>query len=141
MNASRNILENYKTFAQTFGWNTQHIDQALNMLNGVSPDPSGNHTRMFNNIVRFVPTVIYEGNMKLLVKEDGADWIYTEAGWDMSWKEISIDFGNNGLSFSDTWNLYRVGSLSVISEEEAKNIGWHRRSPHSCPCSIRAPAR
>jgi hypothetical protein len=133
VNASRDILQRYKAFAQNLGWNTSHIDQASAMLNNVSPDPSKNHSQMFNNIIRFVPTVISEGNMKLVVKEDRADWIYIEDGWDMPTKCLSIHFGSDRLSFSDTWNLYNVGSLSAITEEEAKSIGWEAAKNYGYP--------
>ena len=124
VNASRNMLQRYKAFAEKLGWNASHIDQASEMLNNVSPDPSGNHSRMFSDIVWFVPAVVIEGNMKLVVKEDRVDWIYTEGGWDMAWKCLSIGFGSDMLDFVDTWNLFKVGSLSAISEDEAKSIGW-----------------
>jgi hypothetical protein len=37
------------------------------------------------------------------------------------------------LSFSDTWNLYKVGSLNVISEDEAKSIGWEAAKNYTIP--------
>jgi|WetSurMetagenome_2_1015567.scaffolds.fasta_scaffold79475_2 hypothetical protein len=124
VNESRNMLQRYKTFAQDLGWNTTHIDQASTMLNNVSAAPSKDNLHMFNNIIGFIPTDAYEGNMKLETKENRVNWIYTEKGANITSKRISIDFGFDTLSFTDTWNLYKVGSLGVITEEEAKTIGW-----------------
>ncbi len=50
-------------------------------------------------------------------------WIYTEDGIVMNWKRVEIDFNNNDLtSFDDSWSLYKVSGLSVISAQEATTI-------------------
>jgi catechol 2,3-dioxygenase-like lactoylglutathione lyase family enzyme len=122
---SRNILQRYKTFAEDYGLETSHIDSALTLLNNATRASSLNaDLHMFNNITGFVPSVTYAGNVKQETKQRSITWIYTVNGVDMSFKGATIDFGANELHFADTWNLFTVGSFSVISEDEAKNIGW-----------------
>jgi hypothetical protein len=118
------MLQRYKTFAQNLGWGTSHVDQASEMLNNVFAASSKSDLHLFNNVFGFVPTIACESNMKLETNEKRVDWIYTEKGANMTWKSLSFNFGGNKLSFADTWNLYKVGSLSGITEEEAKSIGW-----------------
>jgi hypothetical protein len=40
----------------------------------------------------------------------------------MTSKCLKIDFGTDKLHFVDTWDLYTVGSFSVVSEDEVKQI-------------------
>jgi len=48
---------------------------------------------------------------------------YTENGVDVSRRRVSLDYVNNTISnFHDSWNLYRIGAWSQISEQEAINI-------------------
>jgi len=125
LDESRNILQRYKTFAENYGLETSHIDSATTMLNNTAKaSTSSVDLYMLNNITGFVPSVTTADNIKQETKQKTITWIYTEKGVDMPHKCLSISFGSNKLFFADTWNLYIVGSLSVISEDEAKNIGW-----------------
>ncbi len=122
---SRNILQRYKSFAEDYGFGTSHVDSALTMLNNDTTAPSLNaDLHLFNNITGFVPSVTYGSNVKLETTEKRVRWIYTDSGVDMPNKCLSISFGKDEMAFTDKWNLFKVGSLSVISEEEAKSIGW-----------------
>lgn len=52
-------------------------------------------------------------------------WTYTENGTVMQQKCISLVFQNGQLTnFADTYWLYKVGSLSTISKEEAVDLGF-----------------
>ena len=123
--ASRNILQRYKTFAGKYGFDTLHIDQALNLLSNVAGASSPNgDSHLLNDTTGFVPSVTYAGDMKQETKQDSITWVYTKRGGDMPQKSLKIDFGVNKLHFVDTWNLFAVGGFSVISEDEAIRIGW-----------------
>lgn len=125
LDESRNILQRYKTFAKNYGLGTSHLDSALTLLSSATRASSSSASLyMFNNITGFVPSVTTLGNMKLETTETGVKWIYTDRGVDMPQKCLAIEFGGNELLFADTWNLFSVGCFSVISEDEAKSIGW-----------------
>jgi hypothetical protein len=125
---ARNLLQRYKTFAKNYGFDTSHIDSALTMLSNVTVTSSSSaRLYTFNNMTGFVPSVTTLGNMKLettqTTTQTGIKWIYTDRGVDMPHKCLAIDFGVDVLLFADSWNLYKVGCLSAISEEEALSIG------------------
>jgi hypothetical protein len=125
LDESKNILQRYKTFAEKYGFDTSHIDSALNLLsNATSASSSSADLLLFNNLIGFVPSVTYAGNMKQEITQESITWIYTERGVDMPNKCLKIDFGSNKLHFVDTWNLFTVGCFSAISEDEAIRIGW-----------------
>jgi len=121
---SRNILQRYRTFAEKYGFDTSHIDQALNLLSNVTgASPANGDSDLLNDMTGFVPSVTYAGDMKQEIEQDSITWVYTERGVDMPQKCLKIDFGVNKLHFVDTWNLFTVGGFSVISEDEAMGIG------------------
>jgi len=62
--------------------------------------------------------------MKLVVSQTSIGLCYTANGVDMPNKFIGMSFGDNTFVFSDTWNLYSIGSFSVISKDEATSIAW-----------------
>lgn len=125
LDESKNILQRYQTFAQNYDIDTSHVTQALTLLsNATRAASSSANLHTFNNIAGFVPSVTTAGNIKQETTQTGVKWIYTDKGVDMPNKCIAIDFGANELHFADTWNLYTIGCFSVISEDEAKGIGW-----------------
>jgi hypothetical protein len=125
LDESRNILQRYKIFAENYGLETSHIDSALNLLNNATRAPSASDDlRTFNNIIGFVSSVITEGNVKQETTQESVSWIYTDRGVDMPNKCLKIDFGIDKLHFVDTWNLFTVGSFSVVSEDEVKQIAF-----------------
>jgi len=125
LDESRNILQRYKTFAEKYGFDTSHIDSALNLLsNATGASYSSADFPLLNNITGFAPSVTYAGNMKQETTQESITWIYTERGVDMPHKCLKIDFGYKDLRFVDTWNLFTVGCFSVISEDEAIRISW-----------------
>jgi hypothetical protein len=125
LDESRNILQRYKTFAEKYGFDTSHIDQALKLLsNATGASSASANSHLLNDITGFVPSITYDGNMKQETEQDSVTWVYTERGVDMPHKCLKIDFGINKLHFVDTWNLFTVGCFSVISEDEAIRIGW-----------------
>jgi hypothetical protein len=122
---SRNILQRYKTFAEKYGFDTAHIDQALTLLSNVTGASSAHSdSNLLNDITGFVPSVTGVGNMKQETEQDSITWVYTERGVDIPQKCLKIDFGSSQLHFVDAWNLFTVGCFSVISEDEAMRIGW-----------------
>jgi len=126
LDESKKILQRYKIFAEKYGFETSHIDQALILLSNATgasaPSPD---LLLFNDVTGFVPSVTYSGNMKQEITEDSVTWVYTEKGVAMSHKCLKIDLGGKKLHFVDTWNLFTVGCFSAISEEEAIRIGWN----------------
>jgi hypothetical protein len=93
------------------------------MLND-EPDvpPTTASLRNLNNMSDFTPANATSGNMKLVVSQTGIGWSYTTDGVDVPNKSIGLSFGSNTFVFSDTWNLYSIGSPSVISKDEAVTI-------------------
>ena len=125
LDESRNILQRYKTFAQNYGFDISHIDSALTLLNNATRASSASdELHMFNDLIGFVPSVTTAGNMKQETTQRGVSWIYTEKGVDMPNKCLKIDFGIDKLHFVDTWNLFTVGCVSVVSEDEVKQIAF-----------------
>jgi hypothetical protein len=121
---SKNILQRYKTFAENYGFDTSHMLQALTLVNYAGIASSSADLHNFSNITGFVPSVTSDSNMKQEITQTDIRWIYTDKGVDMPIRCMAINFGSNRISFADTWNLFSVGSFSVISEDEAKNIAW-----------------
>jgi hypothetical protein len=125
LDESRNILQRYKTFAEKYGFDTSHIDQALTLLSNVTGASSAHgDSNLLNGITGFVPSVTRVSDMKQETEQDSITWIYTESEFDIPQKCLKIDFGVSQLHFVDTWNLFTVGCFSVISEDEAIRIGW-----------------
>jgi hypothetical protein len=124
LDESRKLLERYRTFANNCGLDSSHVTLALNMLSSVNVSDPNPALYTLNNIAGFVPSVTISGNMKQETTETGVKWTYTEKGVNMPNKCLTIDFGGNELLFADTWNLYTVGCFSVVSEDEAKSVGW-----------------
>jgi hypothetical protein len=52
------------------------------------------------------------------------EWTYYENGVDVHSKKLQIGLMGEEVNFCDTWNLFTVGTFGVLSEEEAKSIGW-----------------
>jgi len=122
---SRKMLQRYNIFAEKYGFDTSHIDQALKLLsNATGASSASSDYHLLNDITGFVPSVTCVGNMKQETEYDSITWVYTERGVDMPNKCLKIDFGINKLHFVDTWNLFTVGCFSAISEDEAIRIGW-----------------
>jgi hypothetical protein len=126
LDESRNMLQRYKAFAQNYGLETSHIDQALAMMNNATGASSAStNLNMFNKITGFVPSVTTVGNMKQEIKEGSITWIYSVRGIEIPNRCLKIDFGAGTLHFVDTWNLYTVGNFSVVSEDEVKQIAFN----------------
>jgi hypothetical protein len=110
LNQAKSIIQRYQTFAsQNYAKDTSYLVPMQNIL---------------NNVNDLSPKEITEGNVNFQVSNDGNNtriqWIYTEGGISMKWKRVYIKFSNNAfVSFRDTWGLYSVSGLSVISSEEA----------------------
>jgi hypothetical protein len=113
LNQAKSILQRYQTFVtKVYAKDNSFLvpmQTVLNSLNYLSP----------------TNTTI--GNINFQVSKDGdktrIQWIYTENGVSMSRKRVELEFRKNTfVSFTDSWSLYKVGGLSVISSEEAVAI-------------------
>ena len=113
LSRAQSILQRYQTFAsQHYAKDTSYLVPMQNILSSVDD---------------LSPKEITEGNVDFQVSKDGNNtriqWIYTEGGVSMPRKRVYIKFSNNAfVSFWDTWGLYSVSGLSVISSEEAVQI-------------------
>jgi len=113
LNQTKRILQRYQTFtSQNYATDASYVVTMLNILSSVSD---------------LSPTEITDGNVNFQVSKNGdracIKWIYTEDGVLMNYKRLSIKFCNSTFeSFRDTWGLYSVSGLSVISSEEAVQI-------------------
>lgn len=112
-NQANDLLQRYQKFvSQKYGIDDSFIVPMRNVLNSVND---------------LSPTSITVGNINFQVSKSGdktrLQWIYTEGGIVMERKRVELSFRNNiFVSFSDTWSLYKVSGLSVISSEEAMAI-------------------
>jgi hypothetical protein len=113
LNQAKGIIQRYQTFvSQNYAKDASYLVPMLNVLSSVGDLP---------------PTEISDGNITFQVSKDGdrtrIQWIYTESGVLMNYKRVGIEFRNSTFeSFRDTWSLYSVSGLSVISSEEAVQI-------------------
>ena len=118
-------LQRYKIFAKNYGLGTSHVDPASTLIdNAPRASSSSADLYMLNNITEFVPFVTYAGNIKLETTQKSIRWIYTDKEVDMPIRCLKIGFGGNKLHFSDTWNLFTVGSFSVLSKDEVTQIAF-----------------
>jgi len=113
LNQTKSIIQKYQTFAsQNYATDASYLVPMQNLLSSVDD---------------LSPKEITNGNVNFQVSKDGDNtriqWIYTEDGVLMKYKRLDIEFRNNTfVSFRDTWGLYSVSGLSVISSEEAVQI-------------------
>lgn len=126
LDESRNILLRYQEYCHNYGVNASHVTSALTLLNSVPASPSTlSSSPNINGISNFTPANVTLGNMKLGTSETGIGVGYTIDGFDVLNKGMGMDFGYNTFVFSDTWNLYNIGTLSALSKEEAMNIAFN----------------
>jgi hypothetical protein len=122
---SRSILQRYQVFAQKYGINAVNVASALNLLSNV-PDapPADEYTSNFNKMSDFAPANATLGDMKLHVSQTSIGFWYTTNGVDVKNKYFGMNFGYDTFVFWDSWNLYSIGSFSVLSEEEATSMAF-----------------
>lgn len=119
---TRNILERYQNFSLQYGINASQVPQALNLLsNAPNASPYGSLTN-FNGISDFTPANMTTENMRMSIKQDSISWEEIIDGFDIPNKGMSINIGYDTFIFTDLFNLYSVGCLSVVTEEEAKTL-------------------
>ncbi len=110
---ANDLLQRYQTFlSQNYDIDGSFIVPMQNVLNSVD---------------ELSPTSVTVGNINFQVSESGdktrLQWIYTEGSIVMERKRVELEFRDNiFVSFMDTWSLYKVSGLSVISSEEATAI-------------------
>ncbi len=113
LNQAKSIIQKYQTFAsKNYATDASFLVPMQNLL---------------SNVNDLSPTEITDGNINFQISKNGDDthiqWIYTENGVSMEYKRVGISFHDNILvSFVDTWSIYSVSGLSVISSEEAVQI-------------------
>jgi len=121
LDKTRDILERYQIFAQNYGMDASHVDSALNMLDEVSDLTEASITEGNTKL----EITIFQSNPNMdSAKNVLFSWMYTAEGVDFFNKRLEISLYGNASSFKDTWNLFSIGSFSVISEGEAKSIAW-----------------
>jgi hypothetical protein len=82
---------------------------------------------ILNSVDELSPTNITVGNVNFQVSESegktSIQWIYTENDVIMDYKRVDLSFRNGAfLSFHDTWRIYKVSGLSVLTLEEAYKL-------------------
>ena len=121
LSQSKILIKRYEAFVSQNGGDTTYLSTMANMLDGISQLQS---------------TSVTSGNMKLNITLysthipetplETIRWFYTENGLDATPKAVTFDFTNGTLhSISDTWNLYTIGNVNTISQDEALNIAWN----------------
>lgn len=129
---SRSILQRYQIFAQKYGINAVDVAAALNLLSSVpGAPPADEYSSNFNKISDFTPANATSGNMKLEVSQTGIGFWYTTSGVDVKNKYFGMNFGSDTFVFWDSWNLYSIGSYSVLSEEEATSMAFEVAKAYS----------
>lgn len=125
LDESRSILQRYQTFCQEYGLDASHVVSFLKMANSLADSPPAKtYLGIINNMTDFPSANMTSGNMKLIVSETSIWLDYTIDGVDIPNKSVGMNLGYNTFTFSDTWNLYSIGSLSVISQDEATSIAF-----------------
>lgn len=113
LHQTNNLLDRYRAFiSEKYAMDGAFLVSMRNLINSVND---------------LSPKNLTAGNINFQVSEEGGktrlQWIYTEEGCIMNYKRVDISFVNNTLvSFRDTWSLFKVSGLSVISAEEATKI-------------------
>jgi hypothetical protein len=92
--------------------------------------------KMLNTIAKPVSTVQVSGNVQMKIDYEEKvlltnatktyiNWVYVSNGVTADRKHISLDFPNGTIShFIDNWNLYNVGTLDMISKQEAISMAY-----------------
>jgi hypothetical protein len=123
---TQNILNRYDVFAKKYGINTVDMSLALDLLSKAPNAPlASKDSTNFNKMSNFTPANITSGNMTMGIVEYGIGFGCIIDGVKIPNKSLGINFGNDQITFVDKWNLYSIGSLSVISKEEATSIAWN----------------
>jgi hypothetical protein len=113
INQANDLLTRYAAFiTQNSAIDTSFLTSMKDVLSSGNIQSSANFTT---------------GNINFQSSQTGnrtrLQWIYTEDSIVMNWKRVEMDFNNNDLtSFYDSWSLYKVSGLSVISAQEATTI-------------------
>jgi hypothetical protein len=109
---SATFLAKYSEFlSQTTTRDVSYLETIRNMLSSLDIKTS-------NTTIGNITFQIYQSGDEIKLK-----WIYTENNVVMNFKRVEIDFKNNDLVyFHDSWWLFKVAGLSVISAEQAKAI-------------------
>jgi hypothetical protein len=120
---SRNILQRYQVFAEKYGITSGHVSQALSLLNKVSDAKSPASTsQTLNNIGKFDIMKATSGDMTVSTKPEGLLFYYSFDGIDVRNRDIILTFESNEFNFRDTWDLYSVGSINLLSSEQTTNL-------------------
>jgi hypothetical protein len=124
LDESKNIFQRYHTFCQRYNIDCSHVATAINMCDQLPTSTSTKSSGNINQMKDFIPANITQNNMKLLTKQTSIRFDYTVNDVDVPNKCIVMNFGYNTFTFSDTWNLYGIGSLSALSKEEVTNLAF-----------------
>ena len=110
INQANSILENYQTFvSQEYSIDSSYLSPMQNILETSNGQ---------------LPTNTTIGNLAFQSTQNGNEtdfqWIYTQDGVSMNYKEVQLTFTNNTfVSFLDMWSIYKVSGPSVISSSQA----------------------
>lgn len=132
------VLEGSPLFAQP---STNVLDAAKGFLDRHLTYSGASYLQTMRNMLDSVnetkTVTTTSGNVKLEVSIEGDDasiyWIYTVNGLDIDRNNIRLSFLDGSFeTFSDNWNLHKVGSTDVnVSEEEAIEIAVNRAKKYS----------
>ena len=118
LDMSKAMLRRYQAYLTNYcSIDSTYLQPIMDMLNDVTvlastQTVSGNIQMQISNSLPTPPSVRFK-------------WDYTDYGVDVTRKYVSLAFLNDAIShFSDTWTLYKIGSWSQISEEEAESIAY-----------------
>ncbi len=127
---TRSILERYKTFAEKYGIGTAHVTIALSLLDKASDGSPPSEKQNFNGVSGFNPTTETSSNMVQTTSQTGVGYMYTFNGVNVPNRSIGVSFAGGSFTFHDTWGLYTVASVSVITEDEAKAMALDAAKNH-----------
>ncbi len=119
LDRAKGFIQKYQSYVtQTLAVDASYLQPMKSMLNDVSELKT--MTTTTGKVKLEISTTVSEFyNVPLT----NIKWIYTDSGVDIPRKSVALYFTNGTLRFfSDSWNLYTLGSPNVVSQDEAVSI-------------------
>jgi hypothetical protein len=132
---SKNVLLRYSRFIEAYGIDTAYVSRALALINNVTSTASPPEPSNFNRIGDFPNVTARSENMTMRAIGNRLSFFFEANQLEFKAKSFSLAFEINTFRFSDTWNLYEIGSVNCIPKEEAIQIGLN--SAKTCKITLK----
>lgn len=132
---SKNVLQRYKQFIEAYGIDTGYVSRALALINNVTSTASPAEPSNFNSFADFPNITARSENMTMRATGNRLKFFFEANQLEFETKSFSLAFELNTFRFSDTWDLYEIGSVNCIPKEEATQIGLN--SAKACKITLK----